>query len=213
MGTSLKEMDNSLRGQRVRGLMGDTANAWHVILNGFIVIIKKLLSMGMTYVLPGKFQSDGIEGEFGVIRQQSGGQQSGGQQVVSSLTLRRLKLYHKLNLDDPSFLDKSECCGSLQDKDEDLELLDKCFDESCELSEAEMSTLYYISGYVALKEDITCDTEISADDIETSEFTELVSRGKLRHPPHASQYIYTFFKTRPNKCCTKIFFRGLSVYI
>ena len=62
---------------------------------------------------------------------------------------------------------------------------------------------------MALKEDITCGTEISADDIEASEFTELVSRGKLRHPPHAlfdlSQYIYTFFKTRPNKCCTKIF--------
>ena len=81
-------MDNSLRGQRVRGLTGDTANAWHVILNGFIVIIKKLLSMGMTYVLPGKFQSDGIEGEFGVIRQQSGENYLiSVEQVVSSLTL------------------------------------------------------------------------------------------------------------------------------
>ena len=72
MATSLKEMDNSLTGQRVRGLTQETSNAQH-ILNGLIKLITDLLGIGMKYVCPGKLQSDGIEGEFGVIRQESGG--------------------------------------------------------------------------------------------------------------------------------------------
>ena len=50
----------------------------------------------MKYVCPGKLQSDGIEGEFGVIRQESGGNYLISlEQVISSLSLRRLKLYHR----------------------------------------------------------------------------------------------------------------------
>ena len=42
-----------------------------------------------------------------------------------------------------------------------------------------------------------------------SEFTEKLSRGKLSFPPNdlydLSQYMYSFFKLRKNKCCTKIY--------
>ena len=45
--------------------------------------------------------------------------------------------------------------------------------------------------------------------IPDSEFTKLVSRNKLSHPPSElydlSLYVYCFFKARSNKCCTKIF--------
>ena len=68
----------------------------------------------------------------------------------SSLSLQCLKLYHKLNMEDPVIVDENPCCSAdLGNKDEDLDLID---------SPAE------------------CDA---------SEFTELVSRGKLKHPPPA----------------------------
>ena len=35
MGTSLKLMDTAKRGQKIRGLTGDTANVWHVTLKWF----------------------------------------------------------------------------------------------------------------------------------------------------------------------------------
>ena len=77
------------------------------------------------------------------------------------------------------------------------------------MSEEEIATLYFISGYVTFQESISCDEEVLYDDLEASEFTELVSRGKLKHPPHdlfdLSKYIYSFFKSIEKKCCAKIF--------
>ena len=37
-----------------------------------------------------------------------------------------------------------DCCSSLKDNDEDLEILDSCFESSSHLSDLEKSTLYYI---------------------------------------------------------------------
>ena len=56
-----------------------------------------------------------------------------------------------------------------------------CFSESSNLSDEERSALYFISGYVAFKEKLgVCVPEkLTAN----SEFLQLVSRGKLSHPP------------------------------
>ena len=88
---SLKLMDNSKQGQRVRGLTVDTANALHVSLLGLVDLIKPLLGSRMKYICLGKIQSR-LEDEFGVIRQLGGGNYLVSiEQVMSSLSLRRLK--------------------------------------------------------------------------------------------------------------------------
>ena len=59
MGRMFKEMDNSFRGQRIRGLTGDTSNALHQTLLGFVELIRMILvKNGYKYVLPGKISSD-----------------------------------------------------------------------------------------------------------------------------------------------------------
>ena len=99
MATSLKLIDRSKKGKRIRALTSDTANALHVSLNGLVELTTTLLERGMKYVCIGKLQSDNHEGEFGVFRQLSGGNYLiSVEQVTSSLSLRRIKLYHKLNL-------------------------------------------------------------------------------------------------------------------
>ena len=85
MATMFKEMGNSIRGQRVRGLTGETANALHRTLVGNVELIQLLLSKGYVYVLPGKFSSDRIEAEFVICRESSGGNYLiGAEQVVST---------------------------------------------------------------------------------------------------------------------------------
>ena len=58
---------------RVVCLTVDTSNALFITLTGISALIKLLLSKGFNYVLPGTFQSDPWEGEFGVFRQSPGG--------------------------------------------------------------------------------------------------------------------------------------------
>ena len=68
--------------------------------------------------------------------------------------------------------------------DGEVEILDQCFELTGELSETEKSSLYYIAGYVAKKENL-CATNEEEDESKKkphSEFTTLVSRGKLSHP-------------------------------
>ena len=71
MATIFKQMDNSVRCQRIRGLTCETSNALHQTLVGIVDLIKTLLSQGHQYVLPEKFSSDKTEGEFGIYRQSS----------------------------------------------------------------------------------------------------------------------------------------------
>ena len=166
MATSLKLMDASKKGARVRCLTQETSDAWHCSLHGFVGVTKKLLVCGVKYVCPGKVQSDRLEGEFGVIRGMHGGDYLiAADQVLSSLSLRRLKLYHDLEID-PKSVETTErvcCVGNIGDKDEDLFLLDECFSEASNLTETENSTLYYISGYIAFKEDLeSCESDSSS---------------------------------------------------
>ena len=70
MAASCKQMVNSVLRHRIRGLTADTSNALHQTLNGFVDLTKTLLLSGFKYVLPGKIQSDRIEGEFGITGNQ-----------------------------------------------------------------------------------------------------------------------------------------------
>ena len=55
------------------GLTTDTSIALHITLNGICDVVQTLSRRGMKYVLTGHLQSDRIEAEFGIYRQQSGG--------------------------------------------------------------------------------------------------------------------------------------------
>ena len=215
MATMFKKMDCSLRGQRSRGLTSETADALHRTLHGIVEIIRTLLRNGQAYVLPGKFTSDRIEGEFGICRQGSGGNYLiGAAQVINSIKLQRLKLYAKLDIQNNEDDVKDDCClYELHDSEGDLELIESCFAESSSLSVTEKSTLYYICGYVTFKQNIVCLDENDTVPLpEASEFTTKVSRGKLKLPPldlyDLSQYYYSFFKARTAKCCTKIYLQA-----
>ena len=95
-----------------------------------------------------------------------------------------------------------ECC-SADLKEEEVELLDTCFSDTTHLSEFDKSTVYYISGFVAKKENIGSHSTI--EDCPQSEFTELVSRGSLCHPPidlyELGLVLFSYYKSLPDKTC------------
>ena len=151
MATSLKLVDTSKKGQRVQGLTSQTANACHVSLLGMVDLAKTLHALGMKYVSFRKIQSDCLEGEYGIIRHLIGASYHiSMEQVISSVSLRRMKVYNKCEMHgDEIVSNESVCCaGNVQEKDDDLELIDHCFSEALNLSESERSTAYYIFGYV-----------------------------------------------------------------
>ena len=57
-------------------------------------------------------------------------------------------MYHKLNLDAREIkLSEDVCCtGDISDKDEDIEILDDCFNEASNVAKSERASLYYICG-------------------------------------------------------------------
>ena len=147
MGHSFKLMDACKQGHRVRCLTNATANALHVTLTGIVEVTKILLKSGYDYVLPGKIQSDRIEAEFGIYRGSSGGNYFiSTEQVVSSLSMQRLKLYNQLGIQQSDDNEEiSSCCTQdLQSNDEDIELVENCYEESSNLNDEERSSLYYI---------------------------------------------------------------------
>ena len=214
MATSFKLMDNSVRGQRVRGLTQETSTALHQTLTGLVQLTRVLLATGHKYVLLGKLQSDPIEKEFGIYRQSSGGNYFiSPEQVISSLQLQRLRLFAKLSIDVSADTVDNDCCNyDLFDREEDEQLIDRAFMEASELSVHERSMLFYVSGYVAKKEGLPYSDAEAATDIPECEFTLELSRGGLALPPlllfDMSLYLYTFFKLRQQKCCTKIFLQA-----
>ena len=137
--TTYKRMGNSLRGQRMNNLTSDTSNALYRTLTGIVALIKLKLDIGFFYVRPGKVQSDRIEGECGIYRQNSGGNYCiSTHQVFNSLKLQRIKLYHQLQMSEMLHVTTpDDCCSSLKDNDEDLEILDSCFESPSHLSDLE----------------------------------------------------------------------------
>ena len=190
MATMFKQMDNSVRGQRIKGLTSETSNALHRTLVGIVDLIRTLLNQGYAYVLPGKFSSDRIEGEFGICRKSSGGKfLISAEQVFNSLN----KLFSKLDM----YVENDDVIDDLKDSESDHELIASCFEEASTLNVTEKSTLYYICGYVAKKEGIVCT---DAGDVVSlppeSEYTLILSHGKLKLPPinlyDLSQYYCVF---------------------
>ena len=186
-------------------LTEDTSYALHLTLKGIVALIKLLLTKGFTYVLPGIFQSDRLEGEFGIYRQSAGGNYYiSVQQVINGLSLQKLKLFDKLEVESKNDHVNDEYCTSRLNEHE-IEMLDACFDNSSKLCEAEKSNVYYVSGYVAAKERLSIKTdEVEEKDRKYSEFTSLVSRGKLSYPPSElfdlSCVLYAYYK-EVDKCC------------
>ena len=114
------------------------------------------------------------------------------------------------NNDDNDDIDNDCCLFDLKDSESDLELIENCFEEASNLNNTEKSILYYICGYVTHKEGIIWpDVDEGISLPQESEFTQNLSRGKLKLPPinlyDLSLYYYAFFKSRNRKCCTKIF--------
>ena len=97
----------------------------------------------------------------------------------------------------------SRCSQDLESNVEVIELVESSFPF---LNAEERSKLYYISDYVDFKEKIGINM---VENSRESEFLQLVSRGKLVHPPpelfDLSLYFYSIFKSRKSKCCDKIF--------
>ena len=91
----------------VRGSTGNTANAFYRTLHDMIYIIKKLLDVGFDFVLPGKIQSDRLEGGFGNYRCSSSGNCfTTCEQVVNRLSKQRLKLCNKLDIQQSNDLER-----------------------------------------------------------------------------------------------------------
>ena len=152
----------------------------------------------------GTFQSDRLEGEFGVLRQLNGGNYYiSYEQIFSRIKLRRLKLFGLLEIPDTNAHENADCCES-DLTDDELILLDRCFEVSDDITTEVKSALYYISGYVAMKEDIGLD-DPQIQNSEISDFTTKVSRRLLKHPPvkllEPSFYIYAYYDAVEMKVC------------
>ena len=78
--------------------------------------------------------------------------------IQSCMKLQRLKLFSKLKKEAKVWLADNECC-KLALNDEELDGIDDSF-ETNSISEIELSTLYFIAGYVSRKEGL-CDDTVS----------------------------------------------------
>ena len=89
------------------------------------------------YLLLGHFQSDSIEGEFGVFRQASGGNYYiSYEQFLSNLIIRIFKLFAQLDVPYSNENQNYQCC--MKDLgEEEIELLDKCVEIADTLTETE----------------------------------------------------------------------------
>ena len=197
---------------RVRSLTDDTRKALHLTLDGLVHMIKMLIrDKEFKYVLTGKFQSDPIEGLYGVFRGDGGGNMYiAYEQILSSMTLRRIKRFDKLDMPYSNEHKSDECCEApLSDKE--VELLDNI--PTSQLSDNEMSTLYYISGYVAAKHSIGIDAP--EQHFEASEFTTNVSRGLLKHPTEdlfeLAMSLFVFYKNVEDNSCSKRLLKGFNI--
>lgn len=118
-----------------------------------------------------------MEAEFGIYRQSNGGNYLiSVEQVLSSLSLQRLKLFHNMDFETTNIDQVEDCCKeNLLNNEDDFELIENCFEESSNLNDSERSTLYYICGYITHKEKlIVTDALIPSDSSPASEFTTLV---------------------------------------
>ena len=83
-------------------------------------------------MLPGKFQSNRLEADFGIYRQSSGGNYwISVEQIVSSMQLQRIKLFSRLSMLTGLESEWEFCCAyNIKDNEEDLELVITSFSEA-----------------------------------------------------------------------------------
>lgn len=193
---------------RQHSLTSHTRQAFCQTLEGLISLAIDLLSVhGFAYVLLGQFQSDKLEGEFGVYRQSSGGCYFiSVEQLLCSARFRRMQLYANIfeDVEIPAHTD-GVCCASCL-TEEETELLDNCPEAVDSITPEEHGAIYYVCGYVARKDGL--GSRSSSWEHEHSHFTDLVSRGLLSHPPHwlfvFGQFCYGYFQMSNIRCVTRL---------
>lgn len=179
--------------RRSHGFTYETAKALQHTLRSFVSICRYLLAKNeFRYILPSRFQSDDIEGEFGAYRQMSGGSYFiSVEEIVYSAKFRNLRLFTDLESLKEIAHKISSCCSS-DFTDDELSLLDSASDLSSHYADNnELSTLFYIAGFVSKKQGIQGES-ISLDLSDHSEFCQFLDRGKLTYPP---EYIFNFVQS------------------
>jgi hypothetical protein len=191
---------------RVANLTADTRKAFIQTLSGLIYLSTQLLDeRHWQYVLLGQFQTDNLEGEFGVYRQLAGGCYFiSVEQVLCAARYREMKLFINSDAFEDLPHTTAPCCSSPISELE-WDALDECLLNVSSLSSHEVGSLYFVSGYIARKENIEMHEEDKLVDDVSAEFTRLVSRGKLHHPPewlfNFVQAAYATFLKIPDRHC------------
>ena len=202
-----KKMNASLNPSltRVMSLTKQTSDALFLTLNGMVDLIRTLLSKPhIHYVLSGTMQSDRLEAEFGIYRQLNGGNfYMSSEQINNCLKLQRIKIFDRLGISETSLWSRVLFVRIDRGRVWTTRYL---FSDITYLSVYEKSSLYYLR---ICRQKENFGTEISHSTIEDcphSEFTELVSRGSLCHPPNSlydlGLVLFTYYKSLPNKTCT-----------
>jgi hypothetical protein len=170
-------------------------------LSGLIYLSKRLLDNGWDFIMLGSFQTDNLEGEFGVYRQKAGGcYYISVDQVLCTARFREMELF--MNCDAMENLPHTKSlCYKEPLTDQEWEVIDDCVSHIPTISDHELGSLFFVAGYIAMKERI----ENTEPNMEHGEFLDLVSRGKLHQPPawlfHFAQATYAAFKDLTNKKC------------
>jgi len=191
---------------RSASLTSQTRDAFKQTLSGLLHLTKHLLSdRSWEYVMLGQFQSDNLEGEFGIFRQMAGGcYYISVEQVLCSARFRELSLFMKADALDDIPHTISPCC-SAPINEKEWEAIDTAVENISKISDHELNGLYFVAGYVAMKEELRPDYDVDDANVEHSGFTDLVSRGKLRHPPqwlfNFAQVTYAAFLSLSEKLC------------
>ena len=128
---------------RVMWFTCDTGNVLHVTFNGLAALLR------CSKVIPLKVTSEFIGSQAREII-------TSALQVFNGLSFQRLKIFQKLDIQKQSVHVTGQCC-SVDLTDEELELIDKCFENAADLTVIERSS-YYISGYLTYKENINVET-------------------------------------------------------
>lgn len=131
--------------------------------------------------------------------------------MINGLRIQRLRLFDKLEFEASDDHFQDSCCTEDLNEDE-KDMIDQCYNGASKLDEDERAKLFYISGYVTFKE-LRGMTKNSMEEqpynTKDSEFTQLVSRGKLSFPSRdifsLSLYYFAYFKSlREKNCATKL---------
>ena len=150
---SVAKMPGNQGATRIKSFTTITRDSLVQSINGLISLTKKLLEdRACRFVLLGMFQTDPLEGEFGIYRQSSGGNYLiGFEQILSTTQNRRLALFARLadaksELQTNQIHPTADCCESDVTEDE-LETVDNIFRYVDMLTDDERNTLFY---YVAM---------------------------------------------------------------